>query len=92
MDFLDIFLTLVYEEELRRNVVATFRRVVHRTRLFVVLLNRKIPKRDLVVCARSCEYRVFRGMPLDSSDGPMMPIESGNRRRVRRSRPEETCK
>lgn len=72
---LDVGLTLVAEEKLGGDVLEA---VVSLRLLVVVLLDRKVPKRDLVVGAGSGEARLVRRMPLDRGDGGGVPREGGD--------------
>ena len=73
----DVLLALVDEEELWRDVTAALRRVAHRARLLVVLLNGKVPERDLVVGAGGGEYRVLGRVPFDRGDRAAVPVKCG---------------
>lgn len=74
MDFFDIFLALMDEKQLRRHLATTGRCLIHRgPRLVIILLDTKVPKGNLVVGTRSGKYRIFGGMPLNGSDGCVMP-------------------
>ena len=78
---LNVLLTLVDEEQLRWHVAPALSRV-HRTRLLIVLLDRKIPKRDLVVRAGRREDRVLSRMPFDGRNGRRVPGERSHRGRI----------
>ena len=73
MNLLDVFLTLMHEQQLRWDITAALRRVVHRAGFVVVLLDCEIPKCDLVVSSGGCENGIFCRVPFNGSDWPSMP-------------------
>lgn len=79
VDLLDLLLPLVHEQELGRNVLESLglSRLLRRS-LVVVLLDREVPERDLVVRARRREARVLGRVPLDRRDGGRVPGEGGD--------------
>ena len=77
---LDVLLALVAEEELRRDVLEPVG-VVARRALVLVLLDRKVPQRDLVVGAGRSEARLVGRVPLDRGDRAGVPVEGGDGRR-----------
>lgn len=76
---LDVLLTLVHEQQLRRHVLEQVRLALRS--LVLVQLDREIPQRDLVVRARGGKARVFCRMPLDGRDRRGVPVERGDGRR-----------
>ena len=82
MQLLDIFLPLMNEEQLRRNILESLRfaSLLIRSLVFV-LLDREIPERDLVVRSRGGETGIFRRMPFDRRYRCGVPVECGYGRR-----------
>lgn len=73
MNLFHVLLALVHEEQLRWYVPAARGRPSHCTRLLIVLLDRKVPKCDLIVRARCSEDGVVCGVPLDRGNWRPMP-------------------
>lgn len=74
---LDVGLTLVAEQQLRRHVLEPIRIGAGRP-LVLVFLDRQVPQRDLVVGARGSEARVFCRVPFDRGDRSRVPGERGD--------------
>jgi hypothetical protein len=82
MKLLDVFLTLVDEQELRRDLKWLSIGVKSsRWSLIFVELDRQVPEGDLIVGAGSCEDGRIGRVPFDGCDRSRVPLEVGDGRR-----------
>lgn len=91
VNFLDIRLTLVTEQELSGNVFESIGFRSGRSLVFV-FFDREVPQCHLVVGSRGGETRVFGRVPFDRGDRCRVPVESSDRSRRRGFRSVFTCK
>lgn len=83
VDFLDVLLALVNEQELCRDSAAVGVLDLHALGRFLrVFFDGKIPHGNLAVGTRYGEHRVFGRMPLDRRDGIRVPRECCRRNRL----------
>lgn len=82
VNFLDVLLTLMNEQKLRRHDDSGFSHVL-RCCFFVVSFDTEIPEGDGVVCTGGGEDGSVGRVPLDRGDWRFVPIELGDRSRLR---------
>ena len=76
MHLLDIFLSLMDEKQLGRDILQLGLRVcVSRRYVFGIFLNGQVPYCDLVIRTRSNKGTVFCGVPLDRCNWRFVPVE-----------------
>lgn len=81
MHFLNVFLTLMDKQKLRRDLIFSRIRVIH-THLLRVVLYCQVPKRHLIIRTRRGKDRIFSRMPFDRSYGLTMPCKMSHWRWV----------
>jgi hypothetical protein len=76
MHLFDVFLTLVDEKQLGRDILQLSLRVcVTRRGVFGIFLNGQVPYCDLVVRTRSNKGTIFFGVPFDGCNWRFVPVE-----------------
>ena len=81
MDLLDVLLSLVNEEQLRRDVL--FTRITGAVgHLIIVLFHREIPEGNLVIRTGCRKDGILCWVPLDGCNRGFVPIKRGHRCRI----------
>jgi hypothetical protein len=80
VNLLDVLLALVDKQKLRGNLERLAVGAEGGGALLVVLLDREVPERDLVVGSRGGKNRRVSRVPLDRGDGRSVPCEVGDGR------------